>query len=188
MPIDDIRGVSKLIRPGDRIDLAAATDVGTGAEKTKKVSMLLQDIPVLAVGKHIVDNLPVSFKGSEEEGLEIQNLRVENNYNTITIEVKPAEALNLYHIISSGNNIYTLLRNPNDRLTQTYRAADLRSVLKLPRKQASSATRKISSESTDPLKAYTKKKANAKKKAAAKPKPASKPKGNRSRGDGFQGI
>ena len=137
IPVDAIQGVSKLIRPGDRIDIISSSVVGQSDKKKLVMNMLMQDVPVLAVGKHIVDNLPVSYKGSEEGEVEIYNLRVENNYSNITLEVKPDDALKIYHIISSGNRLYTLLRNPNDRFKKTFRTVDQNTVLQRSRRISS---------------------------------------------------
>jgi len=150
IPVDDIQGVSKLIRPGDRIDLVASSIVGQADTKKLTMNMLMQDVPVLAVGKHIVDNLPVSYKGNEEDGVEIYNLRVENNYSNITIEVKPDDAMKIYHIISGGNRLYTLLRNPNDRFKTTFRSVDQNAVLQRSRKAASTRPTAKNNSSNDP--------------------------------------
>lgn len=149
IPVDDIQGVSKLIRPGDRIDLVASNIVGQADTKKLILNMLMQDVAVLAVGKHIVDNLPVSYKGNPEDGLEIYNLRVENNYSNITIEVKPDDALKIYHIIASGNRLYSLLRNPNDRFKKNFPSVDQNTVLKKSRRTASAG--KISNNRKSPL-------------------------------------
>jgi len=172
IPVDEVRGVSKLIRPGDRIDIAAGADVGQGVNKLKKIKMILQDIPVLAVGKYIVDTVPVSFKGDDETGLEIHNLRVQNDYQTITVEVKPAEALNIMHILATGNPLYTLLRNPNDRYISSLPSADINSVLGRSRRKKKAAP------SVAPV--IPQKKAAAKK-AAPKKAPAAAPRKRDSR-------
>ena len=142
IPVDDIRGVNRMIRPGDRIDLVTAVDVGKGVQKEKKVRTVMWDVPVLAVGQHIVDNIPVSFKGDEDEGLEIQNLRVENRYNSLTVEVKPSQAQVLIHIMASGNPLYTTLRNPNDRFPVTLPEVGLSTVLNRKLRKPSQAPRR----------------------------------------------
>ena len=135
IPVDEIRGVSKLIQPGDRVDLIAAADVGKGTQKEKKVKTIMQDVPVLSVGPHIVDNIPVQFKGGKGDGsVEIQNLRMSHNYKTITVEVRPEQVQLLIHLHASGNPIYAALRNPNDRFVTDLPTADINSVLGRPRR------------------------------------------------------
>jgi pilus assembly protein CpaB len=46
IPVDEMRGVAKLLKPGDRIDLITALDVGVGQKMRKEVKTFLQDIPV----------------------------------------------------------------------------------------------------------------------------------------------
>lgn len=129
LPMDDIKSVSQLIRPGDRVDISAAVDDGKGLDKVRRVRTLFQDVPVLATGQSIVDNLPISIRKGEEDNYEIRNLRVDNNYKSLTVEVTPSHAQLLFHLLSTGSPIYLSLRNPNDRFVSPLKMADLDDVL-----------------------------------------------------------
>jgi len=121
IPIDEMRGVSKLIKPGDRIDLIAAVDVGAGQKQQKEVKTLLQDVPVLATGLRVANELPRLF---EEVGNQMytQNLKSDTTYSTITIEASPEEAQELIYILATNPGaLFATLRHPSDR-TKTIKA------------------------------------------------------------------
>ena len=116
IPVDEIRGVAKLIRPGDHIDIIAALDVGKGAQQRREVKTILQNVPVLATGVNIVNNIPrlldVETNPSDPAWVRLAS---DSKYSSITIEVNPQEAQTLVYILStSPGNIFLSLRNPND--------------------------------------------------------------------------
>ena len=116
IPVDEIRGVAKLIRPGDHIDIIAALDVGKGAQQRREVKTILQNVPVLATGVNIVNNIPrlldVETNPSDPAWVRLAS---DSKYSSITIEVNPQEAQMLVYILStSPGNIFLSLRNPND--------------------------------------------------------------------------
>ncbi|MCJ8276396.1 MAG: hypothetical protein HRT44_06435, partial [Bdellovibrionales bacterium] len=135
-PMDDIKSVSKLIKPGDRVDVAAAVYDGKGLNKVLRVRTLLQNVPMLATGKSIGDNLPISISKGEEDGFEVRNLRVDNDYKNITVEVTPSQSQVLFHLMSTGANVYLSLRNPNDRYVNSLKTMDINDVLNKVRKPA----------------------------------------------------
>lgn len=118
LPVDEVRGVAKLIRPGDRIDIYAAIDSGRGVNQRREVTMLMQDVVVLAAGVNVVNNIPRTLEMDANGKSIIQTTLTGNTkYNTITIESTPKEAQDLIYILSTApSNIYFTLRNPNDRL------------------------------------------------------------------------
>lgn len=129
IPVNEVQGVAKLVKPGDRVDVVAAVDDGEGLNKVRKIRTVIQDAPVLATGQSIVDNLPIQVVKGDEDNFEIRNLRVDNNYSTITLEVTPSEAQLLFHLNSIAAPIYFSLRNPNDRIKSTLPIADMNDVL-----------------------------------------------------------
>jgi len=135
IPVNEVQGVAKLIKPGDRVDVIAGVDDGSGVNKTRKLRTLLQDIPILAAGQSIVDNLPVKFIQGDNEDYEVRNLRVENNYATLTVEVSPSEAQNLHYLISISAPISFTLRNPNDRIKIPLPTSDINNVLNRRKKR-----------------------------------------------------
>jgi pilus assembly protein CpaB len=117
IPVDEVRGVSKLIRPGDRIDILAAVDTGKGVAQKREVQTLMQDVVVLATGVNVMNNIPRVFEldGSGKNLSQI-SLTGDTKYSTITVEANQKEAQDLVYILSTApGNIYLTLRNPSDR-------------------------------------------------------------------------
>jgi pilus assembly protein CpaB len=117
IPVDEVRGIAKLIRPGDRVDILAAVDVGKGVAAHREVSVILQDVPVLATGLNVVNNIPRIFEvdGGGKNVTQI-TLSGDTKFNTITVETEPKQAQELVFIVSTQpSNIFLMLRNPNDR-------------------------------------------------------------------------
>jgi pilus assembly protein CpaB len=117
IPVDETRGVAKLIRPGDRVDLIVALDSGKGMQARRDVITMLTDVPVLATGLNIVNNIPRVFEyDAASKSVTQIALTGDTKYNSITIEVSPKEAQDLVYILStSPGNIFLSLRNPNDK-------------------------------------------------------------------------
>ena len=144
VPISEVSGVAKLIKPGDRVDIVAGVDDGAGLNKQRKLRTILQDVPVLATGQSIVDNLPIQVTKGDGDNYEIRNLRVDNNYSTLTVEVNPSEAQNLFYLVSISAPIHFSLRNPNDRIRIPLKTADINDVLNRVK------TRKLATKQTIP--------------------------------------
>jgi pilus assembly protein CpaB len=117
LPIDEVRGVAKLIRPGDRVDIYAAVDSGKGINSKREVTLIMQDVVVLATGVNVVNNIPRTIEYDSTGKNVIQtSLTGNTQYNSITIEATPKEAQDLIYIYStSPSNLFFTLRNPNDR-------------------------------------------------------------------------
>lgn len=116
IPIDDARSVAHLIRPGDRVDIFSALDVGKGSTQRRDVIAFMSDVVVLATGVSIMNNIPRSFESDGSKGINQISLIGDTKYSTITIEATPKEAQDLIYIMTtSPGNIYFTLRNPNDR-------------------------------------------------------------------------
>ncbi len=117
IPVDEVRGVAKLLRPGDRIDLIAAVDIGKGISLKREVQVLMQDIVILATGSRIANNIPRLLE-LDPTGKEAFYVPIKNDmaFTTVTIEVGPKEAQDIIYILSTApGNLYMTLRNPNDR-------------------------------------------------------------------------
>ncbi|HEX4923515.1 MAG TPA: Flp pilus assembly protein CpaB [Bdellovibrionales bacterium] len=116
LPIDEVRGISKLIRPGDRIDVLTSLEYGRGADQKREVKTILQDVIVLATGTHITNNIPRQLETDSTGKSSFRNLIGDTTFTTVTLEVTPNEAQSLIYIMSSSpGSIYLTLRNPNDR-------------------------------------------------------------------------
>lgn len=134
LPVDDMRGVSRLLKPGDRIDIVAALDYGKGADAKREVRTILQDVIVLATGVNIVNKIPRRFE-LDANGRTINriNLSANTSFSTITIEAKPDEVQQLVYILAtSPGSLFTTLRHPNDRLQAPTRATSVEDVLGKP--------------------------------------------------------
>lgn len=129
IPIDETRGVAKLLKPGDRIDLIAALEVGRGPTQRKEVKTILQDVIVLATGLRIVNELPRLFERVGKEDF-IKNIRADTNFNTITVEASPQDAQGLIYILAtSPGSLFITLRHPSDRAKESLTQANIDTLL-----------------------------------------------------------
>ncbi len=131
VPVDDMRGVSKLVRPGDRIDIVAALDHGKGSEAKREVRTIMQDVIILATGVNIVNQLPRRFE-IDADGKTVNRVRLNGTttFTTITIEAKPDEVQQLVYILAtSPGSLFTTLRHPNDRIQAPLRPTAVEDVL-----------------------------------------------------------
>jgi pilus assembly protein CpaB len=114
LPIDEMRGVAKLLKPGDRIDIIAALDVGHPPNQHREVKTILQDVSVLAAGLNVVNELPRLFEHNGKEDF-VKNMRADTNFSTITIEASPTDSQNLIYILAtSPGSLFVTLRHPTD--------------------------------------------------------------------------
>jgi len=115
--VDEVRGVAKLIRPGDRIDILASVEVGSGPNKTVDVKTLFQDVTVLATGINITNNIPRKVEYGQSNKVNIRNLNGDTSFSSITLELSPENSQKLILLQSTNpGSIYLTLRNPNDRV------------------------------------------------------------------------
>ena len=134
LPVDDIRGVTRLLKPGDRIDIIAALDYGKGTDARREVRTILQDVVVLATGLNVVNKIPRRFE-LDGNGKTVNriNLSANVNFSTITVEAKPEDAQQLVYILAtSPGSLFTVLRHPNDRLQAPTRITTVEDVLGKP--------------------------------------------------------
>lgn len=129
IPVDEMRGVAKLLKPGDRIDLVAALEVGKGANQRREVKTIMQDVVILATGLRIVNELPRLFERVGKEDF-IKNIRADTNFNSITIEASPQDAQNLIYILAtSPGSLFITLRHPTDRVLHKLPPTSIETVL-----------------------------------------------------------
>lgn len=161
IPIDDMRGVSRLLRPGDRIDLIAAIDYGKGADQKKEVRTILQDAPVLATGLNIVNNIPVRIEKDGNGSVNRINLSGNTNFNNISIEAKPEEAQEIIYILAtSPGSLFVTLRHPNDRYINPTRTTQVEDVLGRPTLRLPSSVPVVATPPPAPPKVVPKKRRN----------------------------
>ncbi len=131
IPIDDMRGVSRLLSPGDRIDLVAALDYGRGAEQRREVRTIMQDVVVLATGLNVVNKIPRRFI-LDANGKDVSQISLDSDrtFTSITVEAKPDEVERLVYILAtSPGSLFATLRHPNDRYLMPAKSTSLDDVL-----------------------------------------------------------
>jgi pilus assembly protein CpaB len=115
VPVTEISGVAKLVKPGDRVDLIAVLDLGGGKEN-KVAKTILQDVVVLSTGKSVTNNSPRvveldGFTGKDR----VKSLAEDTTFATVTLEVTPEQAQTLALVMSNGDSALSLsLRNNDD--------------------------------------------------------------------------
>lgn len=116
IPVDTMRGVAKLLKPGDRIDLSAMVVSGTGQNQKKEVRNLMQNVVILATGTAVQNQLPADYE-LDKTGAKylIKALSKNTSYDSITIEASPAESQKLIYIMAENpGNLFMTLRHPSD--------------------------------------------------------------------------
>ncbi|MGH1468899.1 MAG: Flp pilus assembly protein CpaB [Bdellovibrionales bacterium] len=116
IPVDEMRAVAKLLKPGDRIDILAAVSVGSGQNRKKEVKPIMQSVPILATGVQIANELPVLYERNKKgDAVIIKNLTRNTNFNSITIEASPNEAQKVFFILNQNpKDLMMVLRHPTD--------------------------------------------------------------------------
>ena len=119
IPIDEMRGVAKLLKPGDRVDIIAALDIREGNNQKRVVRTIMQDVVILATGIKVVSELPRVLEEVSGDHF-IRNLRAATNFNSITIEADKAAIQNLVYVLStSPGSLFFSLRHPSDHEHET---------------------------------------------------------------------
>jgi pilus assembly protein CpaB len=115
IPVSDTSSVSKLVKPGDRVDLIAIVDLGGGKEN-KVAKTVLQDVVILSIGKYITNNVARLVEADPLGGKDrIKSLAEDFSFTSVTLEVEPAQAQMIALLLNSGENALTLsLRNNDD--------------------------------------------------------------------------
>ena len=129
IPITEHRAVARLLKPGDRVDMLVAVDLNTGTTQKRYIKTLLQDTVILATGLRVVNELP---RIREEQGGEdyIKNLRMEQDFSTLTIEASPEDTQRITYLLSTDpDNIFFTLRHPSDNSFLSLKQTELADVL-----------------------------------------------------------
>ena len=128
--VDDVRGVAKLLRPGDRVDVLASLTSGDSRNRKVEVKTIMQDIVILATGVNITNNLPVSPELENGTMIGWRNLNGDTSFRTVTLEVSPKQAQDLVFLqVASPGGIYLILRNGIDRQNSKPPTSDMNSLL-----------------------------------------------------------
>jgi pilus assembly protein CpaB len=126
--VTENQAVSRLLKPGDRVDILALVDYAAGKKERLKVKTVLQDVLILSTGLFITNSVPIiNIKGENEtKPMKLNNY---TNYNTITLELTPFEVQKMVFLISAGNGLYLSLRNNDDKGIERISATRLYDVL-----------------------------------------------------------
>ena len=130
VPVSEAQAVSKLIKPGDRVDVLILAGSYTGGQKDKmKVKTVLQDVYVLATGRYITKEIPLQgFKVDRE--IKTMKLSTYTNFSTITLELTPYEVQKMIFMMTSmGGEVYFSLRNNDDKTIERISSSGLFDVL-----------------------------------------------------------
>ncbi len=115
IPADAMRGVAKLLKPGDKIDILASVTTGKGQNQRREVKTLMQNVPILATGSRIANTLPALYSKTPKDVFKFKSLSSDTSFSTVTIEATPIEAQNLtFILIDNPGNLYFTLRHPSD--------------------------------------------------------------------------
>ena len=99
--VNIVQSISNLIEPEDVVDIIASEGVKVEKKDTIKTEQILSDVTVLAVGRKML-----APTNEEEEYVE---------YSSITLEVKPEDAVKLVNAAEKGNIHLTV----HSRINQT---------------------------------------------------------------------
>lgn len=119
--VDTSQAVSRLILPGDRVDVLAFIDYGGGRKDLQKVKTILQDVMILSTGYKITNNMPLVYRkeeGDKEDGgssTSLLKLSSYTDYNNVTLELTPFEVQKIAFVVASGGRPYLSLRNNDDK-------------------------------------------------------------------------
>lgn len=115
LALSDSEAVSKLIKPGDRVDLLVGLDYSGGRKEMQKIQTVFQDVRILSTGLDVSNNLPIiGVKTSDE--VKKMKLNTYSNFRTITLELDPYQVQKLHFLVQfSGLRVHLSLRNVNDK-------------------------------------------------------------------------
>jgi pilus assembly protein CpaB len=120
IPVNDVTGVTRLLKPGDRVDIIANVQYPSDKGVQSEIKTMLQNVHVLAVGEQVQNNIPAVFDTDPVTGNRFaKNIRGNRTFNTVTVEVTPVDAQKIIYIVESGVGLFLTLRNPVDRLVSS---------------------------------------------------------------------
>ncbi len=127
IPAGDLTAVSRLLKPGDRVDLIAVIDSGGGKEN-KIAKLVAQDVLVLATGRNVSGNVARLVERDPNGKERIRSLTEDTSYTSLTVEVDPTTAQQLA-ILSQDHVLVISLRNNDDTDRSQVPASNLADVL-----------------------------------------------------------
>lgn len=110
IPIDEVTGVGGFIRPGDRVDVLASFDFGSDVASRLTTLTLFENIPVLAVGRKAIDQIPTSRTKKKSSLFEDVSAQAtgQSTAGTATLLLPPDDAQQLVFAAAAGDVTLTL--------------------------------------------------------------------------------
>lgn len=127
--LTESQSVSRLIKPGDRVDVLALIDFAAGRKERLKVKTVLQDVLVLSTGYNVTNSVPIVNIQSDNNASRQVKLNNYFQFSTITLELTPFEVQKLQFLIAGGGNITLSLRNNDDKTIERISGTRLYDVL-----------------------------------------------------------
>jgi pilus assembly protein CpaB len=128
LQVSEEESVSRLLKPGDRVDVLALVDYAAGKKEKLKVKTVLQDVLILSTGLYVTNSVPLVNVKNDNETSQMK-LNTFTNYNTIALELTPFEVQKMAFIVRAGNGIFLSLRNNDDKTIERISATRLYDVL-----------------------------------------------------------
>lgn len=128
LQVTENQAVSRLLKPGDRVDILAVVDYASGKKERMKAKTVLQDVLILSTGLFVTNSVPIINLKGESDSRQMK-LNTYTNFNTVTLELTPFEVQKMVFLVSAGNGIYLSLRNNDDKSIERISATRLYDVL-----------------------------------------------------------
>lgn len=122
------QAVSRLLKPGDRVDVLALMDYASGRKDRQKVKTVLQDVLILSTGLYVTNSVPIVNLKTDTDQRQMK-LNSYTNFNTVTLELTPFEVQKMVYLTSAGNGIFLSLRNNDDKTIERISGTRLYDVL-----------------------------------------------------------
>lgn len=128
LQVTENQAVSRLLKPGDRVDILAVVDYASGKKERMKAKTVLQDVLILSTGLFVTNSVPIINLKGESDSRQMK-LNTYTNFNTVTLELTPFEVQKMVFLVSAGNGIFLSLRNNDDKTIERISATRLYDVL-----------------------------------------------------------
>jgi pilus assembly protein CpaB len=128
--VNELSGVSKLLKPGDRVDIIYTGELGSGKEN-KISKTVLQDVIVLSIGRVVANNTPRIIESDAFGGKQkIRNLSEDFSFTSVALELDPYQAQMVTLLSNTADSSLTLtLRNNDDTERTNVSAVGFKEVL-----------------------------------------------------------
>jgi pilus assembly protein CpaB len=114
LQVTENQAVSRLLKPGDRVDILALVDYASGQKEKLKVKTVLQDVLILSTGLFVTNSVPIVNLKSDSDTRQMK-FNTYTNFNTVTLELTPFDVQKMVFLVTAGSGIYLSLRNNDDK-------------------------------------------------------------------------